>query len=950
MKTVLTTLLLVIITNSIWSQNYMWTKQFKGTGQANPIDVIQDENGNYYVYGNFNGEIKIDTVTVNAIAFTDIFLAKFNGNGQLQWFKTIAGSGTESAYGIKLSKDKNYIYLSGVFNNTLSFWGQTEILNNGGNDIYLTKIDLAGNVIWAKNIAYGPTHQMGGYFDIDNNGNIIMVGQFTTSVTFYDDQFPINLAADDQYSKQSFVVKFDGNGYPQWSKLFYGTSDLSYIRNVSLVGNEYFVSGQVAGSISYDGKPLFTLPSDISAYRNGIIMKLDANGTMVWNRKILTTNKDLYVIKHTSDLLGDQYITGKFASYRIKFDSTAADTSKKLYYNVTTTGTYDLFVAKYSRSGSFQWAKLYGSNKDENVININFSNGQVMFTGSYGATMNIGSFALDYKAQSDGFLALLDQNGTVSNVLTAKGKLAENGNSGFFSNTARNYAWIGEFYSDSMFYENNVIINDYATKRDGFLARYGCFDSASFAITKVTCLGLSNGSITVNPSYGSEPYSYLWNNGSTTQTISNLPVGNYTVTVVGSNNCSMVQTVFLEQNPLLKAEIINVQHNNCWGASTGSATANPIDGTSPYTYKWSNNKTTQTITNLAAGTYTVTITDQCGTHATASVTITQGANVNATITNTPVTCNGGNDGTATATPISGLPPYTYKWSNGATTQTITNLIGNKTYKVTVKDACANTVVKSTYVTQPAALSGTVITYASSPCVPTGVAIANGINGTPPYSYRWNNGSTNDTIYNLQGGTAYTVTIKDACDATKSIKKTVGSKTILISTTVTCTPTGTCQGSIKANVMGGDPPYTYLWSNGQTSQTATGLCRASYKITVTDANGCTKTKSNIYVSNCTKSFETEQDDFNEEYDQINNEILIYPNPAYDILNIKIPVESMDEYYEIEIYDVIGNLVYKQKPSLVQDQIKINISNFSKGVYMIKMIQGNNLFQRKIIISH
>lgn len=948
MRTVFIVVILGLFAFTLHAQGLMWTKQFKGTGQANPIEVIQDANGNYYVYGNFNGELKIDTVTVTAIALQDVFLAKFNGLGELQWLKTIAGVGTENAYGIKFSRDGNFIYLSGVFNNTISFWAQGNLFNNGGNDIYLSKIDLDGNLIWAKNVAYGPNHQAGGYFDIDNNGNIIMVGLFTSSITFYDDLFNISLTPDDQYQKQSFIAKFNADGYPQWAKMLYGTSNFNYIRNVSLIGNEYFISGQASGSVQYDGKPIFNITSN---YKNGFIMKTDANGNMQWIRKILTTNSDLYVIKHTSDANGDQYIAGKFASYRIKFDSTVTDTSKKLYFNTATNGTYDLYIAKYSRSGSLQWVKLFGSIKDENVINITHSNGQVMFTGSYGSAINLGSFSLDHKAQNDGFTATIDINGDIINALNAKGKFNETGNSAHFSNTARNYVWLGEFYSDTLEISSDTLVNDFSTKRDGFLTRYGCFDSLHFDVTKVTCIGLHNGSITVTPSFGSEPYSYLWSNGATSQTITNLPVGNYTVTVVGSNNCSTTQTVFLPQIPLLSASIINVQHNSCWGGSAGSATANPINGNPPYTYKWSNGKTTQTITNLPAGTYRVTITDQCATKATASVTILQAQKVNAVVTSTPVTCRGGNDGTATATPISGTAPYTYKWSDGQTTQTAINLIGGVTYKVTVKDVCKNRVVKSTIISQPLALTGTVTTYASSPCTPTGMAIAEGKYGTPPYTYKWNTGSTNDTIFNLNANTTYTVTIKDACGATKSIAKTVGSKTISINTVVTCTPAGTCQGSIKANVTGGDPPYTYLWSNGQTTQTAINLCKGTYRVTVTDALGCTKRKTNISVTNCAKSFMIEEDinDEDEMFEEINNQISVYPNPANDVLTVQLPAEEMDNDFEIEIFDMIGNRIMFKNIPTISGQIILDVHHLANGVYFAHIHYGTISLSQKIIIN-
>lgn len=947
MKTLCLVMFLCVFVFKIHGQSLMWTKQFKGEGQVNPTEVIQDVNGNYYVYGNFNGELKIDTVTIMAIALQDVFLAKFNGLGELQWLKTIAGAGSENTYGIKLSRDGNFIYLSGVFNNTISFFGQADLFNNGGNDIYLSKIDLDGNLIWAKNVAYGPNHQTGGYFDIDNNGNIVMVGLFTSTITFYDDQFNISLPSDDLYQKQSFIAKFNADGYPLWAKMLYGTSNINYIRNISLIDNEYFFSGQAGGSVQYNEKIIFSINSN---YKNGFILKTDTNGNMQWVRKILTTNDDLYVIKHVSDVNGDQYIAGKFAAYRIKFDSTVTDTSKKLYFNTATNGTYDLYIAKYSRSGSLEWVKLFGSTNNENVKNITYTNGQIMFTGSYGSALSLGSLSLDHKAQNDGFIATIDINGNIISTLNAKGKLNEIGNSAYFSNTARNYVWTGEFSSDTLEIISDTLVNDFSTKRDGFLLKYGCFDSLHFDITKVTCTGLHNGSITVTPSYGSEPYSYLWSNGQTTQTISNLAVGDYSVTVVGSNNCSITQTVFLPQIPPLQASIIDVQHNGCWGGHTGSATANPIDGNPPYTYKWSNGKTTQTINNLAAGTYRVTIIDQCGTRATASVTITQASKVNATITSTPVTCRGGNDGTATATPISGTAPYTYKWSNGQTTQTAINLVGGVTYKVTVKDGCNNTVVKSTKIQQPLALTGTVITYASSPCTPTGMAIAIGKYGTPPYTYKWSTGSTNDTIFNLTANTTYRVTIKDACGATKSIAKTVGSKTITIKTVSTCTPTGTCQGSIKANVTGGDPPYTYLWSDGQTTQTAVNLCKGTYRVTVTDALGCTKIKTRIYVTECVKSFMIEEDTNDEIFEEINNQISVYPNPANDVLNVLLPAEEMDNNFEIVIYDMTGNRIMFKNIQAASGQIILDVHHLANGVYLAKIDYGTTTLTQKIIINH
>ena len=943
MKTIFTAGLLGIVCLTLHSQSYMWIKEIKGTGQVNPVEIIQDDNNNYYVYGNFNGELKIENLTINAVALQDIFIAKYSYTGDLIWFKHISGSGTESAYGFKLSKEKDAIYFSGVFNSNPINIAGTPIWNNGANDIFLAKMDLNGNIIWAKNVAYGNTHQMGGYFDIDMYGHIIMTGQFISSVTFFGDYGTLSVEPENPVQRQNFIVKFNSEGEWIWSKLVQSSSDLSFIRNISIFNNEYYLSGQIAGVVKYGNTTIATLPT---TYRSGIVLRIDLNGNLIWTRKVIPTNSDFYIIKHVYDNNGNQYIAGKFSSVRIRFDSTSTDTSKKLYLNAGPSATNDLFLAKYARNGQFIWAKLFGGNKDENILNLTSLNNQLILSGSHGSKISFGIFTTNYLANSDAFAAVFDNDGNTLNLLSAIGKSNESGNSSAFSSTNRNFVWIGEYHSDTLFIGSHFLKNSFASRRDGFIARYGCFDSIGFSIIKTTCPNASNGSITAIPSFGNEPYTYIWSNGQTTQTISNLPVGNYTVTVTGSNGCTMSRTIYLTHQPLLQASIINVQHINCFGGSTGSATANPIYGTSPYTYNWSNNKTTQTITNLTAGNYTVTIKDACNSTATASVTILQNSKVNASITTTPVTCNGGADGTATAHPIHGLPPYSYKWSNGQITQTAVGLIANTTYKVTVKDACNQTVVKSTILSEPQALSGSIVTYASSPCQPTGVAVITANNGTPSYSYLWNTGATTSIIENLSPGT-YSVTIRDACNASKSYSRSVGTKNINITATITCTPAGTCQGSIKANVTGGDPPYSYLWSNGQTTQTAVNLCRGNYRVTVTDALGCTKVSNRYSVPNCTAFTTPNNNESFEDKILISNNIVVYPSPASKTLFVNLPYELFETNFNISIHNLIGQKVYEYK-NLVDNELKIDVSYLLDGVYILHIHSKNISYKQKFII--
>lgn len=199
--------------------------------------------------------------------------------------------------------------------------------------------------------------------------------------------------------------------------------------------------------------------------------------------------------------------------------------------------------------------------------------------------------------------------------------------------------------------------------------------SSTISANHTTC-GNNNGSATANPVGGQSPFTYLWNTGATTQSISGLAPGTYSVTITSTGGCTSSSATTINGSTGITGTI-TPSHTTC-GLNNGSATANPSGG-SGYTYNWSNGATTQTITGLAAGNYTVTITAG-GCTATATTTINGSTGISSTITTTHTTC-GLNNGSATANP-SGGSGFTYVWNNGATTQTISNLAAGD-YKVTV---------------------------------------------------------------------------------------------------------------------------------------------------------------------------------------------------------------------------------------------------------------------------
>jgi hypothetical protein len=194
----------------------------------------------------------------------------------------------------------------------------------------------------------------------------------------------------------------------------------------------------------------------------------------------------------------------------------------------------------------------------------------------------------------------------------------------------------------------------------------------------------------------------LWSNGSTNVTISTLSAGTYMVTVTDANACTATKDIIVTEPALLTAS--NIKTNvSCLGAATGSITTTVNGGTTPYTYVWSNGTTLSNATNLIAGNYTVTVTDQNGCTVTTSNNITQpGTGMSLTVTNNDVTCNGLANGKATANASNGATPYTYLWNNGSTNK-VNNLVPGGTYTVTVTDANGCTITGSTVVVEYAPL-------------------------------------------------------------------------------------------------------------------------------------------------------------------------------------------------------------------------------------------------------
>jgi uncharacterized repeat protein (TIGR01451 family) len=388
----------------------------------------------------------------------------------------------------------------------------------------------------------------------------------------------------------------------------------------------------------------------------------------------------------------------------------------------------------------------------------------------------------------------------------------------------------------------------------------------NFVTTPVTCFGTNTGGINLTASGGVAPYTFSWSGpqglSATVEDLSNVPPGNYTLTVTEANGCTKTAIINIPSPQAISLPLngIVITNPGCLGFSSGAIHIAPQGGMPPYSYDWSNDgpqsldNNPQNLQGIPAGIYTVTITDAIGcTFVSSAFSLSLPSILQISAVPTHVTCGGsGNDGGVSLTVTGGAPPFTYLWSNGATVPGINNLpAGSYTVTVTQSNGCTGT--SSTTIL----IGGTIIpqgdfsvTAASCPSNSADGAIT--LNTFPagaqaPLTFLWQGpaGFTANT-QNISGLTAgdYALTLTDATScqfvATVTVDQLPGDFILAVNPgTTDC-----FNGIIELTVSGGVPPFQYLWSNGSTTQHLVYNTVGTYTVTVIDALGCSKTINTI----------------------------------------------------------------------------------------------------------
>jgi hypothetical protein len=289
--------------------------------------------------------------------------------------------------------------------------------------------------------------------------------------------------------------------------------------------------------------------------------------------------------------------------------------------------------------------------------------------------------------------------------------------------------------------------------------------------------------------------------------------------------------------------MVNDSNVTCNAGTNGGASVNVTGGLSPITYLWSNSATTASITGVAAGTYTVTVTDALNSSLVDSVVITEPTAIMVTDVITNATVNGASDGSINITVSGGTPAYTYAWNTTDTTEDL-SAIGAGAYTVTITDLNGCTSINTYTVTQPTTLSliDTIINVSCNGGSDGSIALTV-LGGVSPYTYLWSNASTTSSINALAAG-SYNVTVTDANSATATGTYTVNEPTAITTSAVVLDATtfGGADGSIDLTVSGGTPNYSFLWSTAAITEDISSLSAGTYTVTVTDANACSAVDS------------------------------------------------------------------------------------------------------------
>jgi hypothetical protein len=599
-------LLVALVTATTNAQGYQWAKRAGGANDDKANCTTTDPSGNVIVVGSFVSPTitfgASNTLTNAGGGYSDVFITKYDSAGNVLWARSAGGTSIDYANSVTTDAAGN-IYVTGAFGSSSITFGTHTLPSLSSNyDIFLVKYDPNGNALWAQGASAPFTSYDNNYGEsvvVDAAGNAYMSGYFTSpSLTFGTTRL-INSGSSD-----IFFVKFDTNGNLKWAKKAGGSKDdFPTSLTIDPLANVYLVGTFESPTITFGTTPALTNATSLG-YATVFVVKFDSSGTPKWADQ--AGGLDYYDTPYsvTMDVSGNVIVAGGFESSHIVFGVTT------LTNQSTTTGADDLFVVKYSNTGSVIWAKSAGGTFIDIASSVaSDKSGNIFLAGYYGSpTLTLGTTVLHNNGgvYNDVFITKYNSAGTVIWANTAGGTSADVAAS-IAADASDNIIVAGSFMSSSIIFGGSTLNNASTGTYDMFVTKL-----CNLALPVITTAGSTaicqGDSVKLT---SSTAYSYSWSTGATTQSIFVNAAGNYSVTITNSGGCQEssappVAVTMLQSPPV----------------PTITPVSNTLFSSAAYHNQWYLNGTIMSgdtstgITVTLGGLYTVVVTDPDGCKST----------------------------------------------------------------------------------------------------------------------------------------------------------------------------------------------------------------------------------------------------------------------------------------------------------------------------------------------
>ena len=646
-----------IIPNTITSQ---WDKVYGGSvndqyNQAAPFLITND--GGYMLGGSSRSGISGDK-TEPPRGQNDYWMVKTDDIGNKLWDKTYGGNGLlgdqEGERLSSLIQLRDHKYLLGGTSTSGISGDKTQNFTGGDREMWVVKTDENGNKIWDRR--FGGTIDDGLQRLIEDtiNGGYLLAGGSTSNISG-------NKTENSRGNWDYWIVKIDTAGNQLWDKTFGGNGWDPPANAIQTHDGGYLLIGTSFSGISGDKTAASYGGGD------GWIVKTHANGNFHWDKAYGGSGDESFsTVIPTMD--GNYLLAGHTRS---PVSGTVSQPSQ---------GNLDYWIVKIDPSGNRIWDRKYGGTGDDVMITIIQTPDQGYLLGGYSNSPVSGNKTENSKGGQDFWILKVDSNGNDIWDKTFGGSL----NDVLVSlSPANNNQFLLTGYSSS------GVSGDKTQPSKGGIDYWMILTdtvpsplTAFITHTLASCNG-NDGAATVIVSGGYGNYTYSWNNGATTSSITGLTPGTYTVTITDA--CSTLIDSILINEPEAMVALDSVKHAKCAGGNEGAIYTS--GGTPGYNYNWSNGATTEDIDSLTAGNYTCTITDTSGCTKFISVTIDEPNELNLTFSGDTIICKGETT-TINATILGGTPPYTLTWDPGTITGPSVSISPSSTtiYTVIVTDS------------------------------------------------------------------------------------------------------------------------------------------------------------------------------------------------------------------------------------------------------------------------